>query len=250
MSQTQDTTTTTDFPVTAAEGVSAAVLDTVRQSNQYKNWLASMDRKRYVIKSVHVQSVDMFGPKLGFVKFSADIVNEAGKKVNGIIFMRGGSVGILPILRCGGKLYTVLTVQHRPATGFYEYAEMPAGMLDGSGNFAGVAAKELDEELHLKINEKDLVDLSALAGHTNGYWPSPGACDETIRHFYFTKDVSAEELAEMNGKATGALGENEQITLKIVELDSLPRIPDAKTCLAYYQYRELVEPKLAGTTGT
>ena len=37
----------------------------------------------------------------------------------------------------------------------------------------------------------------------------------------------------MNGRCTGALDENEQITLQIVPLEDLLTYPDAKTLLAY-----------------
>ena len=52
--------------------------------------------------------------------------------------MRGGSVGILVVLECDGTEYTVLTRQARVPMGTANLPEIPAGMLDGSGNFKGV----------------------------------------------------------------------------------------------------------------
>jgi ADP-sugar diphosphatase len=44
------------------------------------------------------------------------------------------------------------------------FLEIPAGMLDEhSGEFAGVAAKELKEETGLEIKEDELIDMTALA---------------------------------------------------------------------------------------
>lgn len=36
----------------------------------------------------------MFGPRPGFVKFIANVVNENGERVPGIVFMRGAAVGM------------------------------------------------------------------------------------------------------------------------------------------------------------
>jgi|JI6StandDraft_1071083.scaffolds.fasta_scaffold00001_23 ADP-sugar diphosphatase len=224
-------------PVFTAEG--GISLDTAVQSKQFQNWLAQVDTNKFQIRSVHFQSVDMFGSvKVGFIKFKADVVDKAGKFIPGIVFMRGGSVGILAVLNCQGKKYSVMTVQPRVPTGRFDFLEIPAGMLDGSGNFAGVAAKELEEELGIKIAEKDLTDLSGLAGCNQGIYLSPGASDETMRFFSFTRDVTEEEMASMNGRCTGLISEGEQITLKIVPLDDLVTVADAKTIVAYALYQK------------
>jgi hypothetical protein len=36
-----------------------------------------------------VQGLDMFGPRVGFIKFSANVEFQ-GRRVPGIVFMRGG----------------------------------------------------------------------------------------------------------------------------------------------------------------
>ena len=90
----------------------------------------------------------MFGPRVGFIKFKAralvDIGGSEGDdgviEVPGIVFMRGGAVGILVILECEGVEYTIVTYQARVPVGDHNLPEIPAGMLDGSGNFKGVAA--------------------------------------------------------------------------------------------------------------
>ncbi|MBS1991126.1 MAG: NUDIX domain-containing protein [Cyanobacteria bacterium SZAS LIN-3] len=228
------------IPVTAEAGINIAF---VTASTQYQDWLASMDDKKFVVNSVHLQSVDMFTPtKLGFIKFKADVTDSKGQRVPGIVFMRGGAVGMLVVLN---KKYAVLTVQPRVPTGSFEFVELPAGMLDGSGNFAGVAAKEIDEELDLKIPASALIDLGAVANYTRGFFVSPGAVDETIRLFCYEVDVSDDELTAMNGKATGLIEEGEQISLKIVDLEDLWKIPDAKTVVAYTLYQKLLASRAA-----
>lgn len=248
MSQNQATQAPVQAPVQAASEAATQptftaeagiALDKAVQSVQFQNWLAQVDSAKFQIRSVHFQSVDMFGPtKIGFIKFKADVVDKGGKFIPGIVFMRGGSVGILAVLTCKGKKYSVMTVQPRVPTGSFDFVEIPAGMLDGSGNFGGVAAKELEEELGIKISEKDLTDLSGLAGCNQGVYLSPGASDETLRFFSFTREVTEEEMASMNGRCTGLITEGEQITLKIVPLDDLITIADAKTIVAYALYQK------------
>lgn len=202
-------------------------------SKVFMDWLNAMDRQRFIIKSVTIQSVDKFGARVAFLKFKADVVDGQDKFVPGIVFARGGSVAVLVVLVCEGRAHAVVTVQPRVATGSFDFVELCAGMLDGSGNFAGVAAKELKEELGIEISEDELTDLSTLSGHPGGVFLSPGACEETIRFFAFCQSVTREELEAMEGRCTGVLEEGEQITLKIVPLDSLVTIADAKTIVAH-----------------
>lgn len=61
------------------------------------------------------------------------------------------------VLECDEKEYTILTIQSRVPIADAAFAEIPAGMLDGSGNFAGIAAKELKEETGIVIEESKYV---------------------------------------------------------------------------------------------
>lgn len=39
----------------------------------FKDWVASIDKDpRLFVEDIHVQSLDMFGPRVGFVKFMAN----------------------------------------------------------------------------------------------------------------------------------------------------------------------------------
>lgn len=244
---------------TAAEGVP---LKDVMSAAIFQSWLAKVKQdERFELRAVHFQSLDRFGPRVGFIKFKADIMGRGRKAVSadvelrddsvspsaseprplpGVVFMRGGSVGILPVFTCPGKgHFAVMAVQPRVPVGSFECLEIPAGMLDGDGNFMGVAAKELKEELGIEINEGDLTDMTALAGYPEGFFPTPGGSDETIRIFAFQRTISQEGLDAMNGKCTGVLDEHEQITLKVVPLCDLWRVGDGKTIVAYTLFKEL-----------
>jgi ADP-sugar diphosphatase len=206
-----------------------------------QEWVSEIDKdKKLFIEEIHIQSIDMFGSRLGFVKFKTVAkINVGGKTgvvvVPGIVFMRGGAVGILVILECEGEEYTILTRQARVPVGVHDLPEIPAGMLDGSGNFKGVAAEEIREECDIEIQEKELVDLTYEAyGETfKGMIPSAGGCDEFVRLYMLRREVDKGVIEQLQGRLTGLASEGERITLQIIKLADMWRItPDGKALTA------------------
>ena len=249
-------------PVTGAVGVDLA---RAIACVPFKEWAASMDTSLRVW-SVHFTDLDFFGARVGFLKFRAD-VRKDGVVLPGIVFMRGGAVAILPVLTCGGERFVVCCRQPRVAIGAAAYLEIPAGMMDGDGNFTGVAAKEMREETGLDIGEHELIDLTAAAARlgaagdagsgglgevraaapadeagpadaahaARGIYPSVGACDEFLRLLYVSRSCTQSELQALRGRVTGNLEEGEVITLEIVPLERLWMCcTDAKTLAALY----------------
>lgn len=147
----------------------------------------------YKLYSIWIQSVDWFGPAIGFIKLKAIIKNsKAGPGLPGVALLRGGSVAVLMILRPEGtsdERYVVLTEQPRIPAGSLQFLEIPAGMLDGETGFSGKAAKEILEETGLRIPKEELIDMTELALRSsrvrdkslkNAMYPSPGGSDEFI----------------------------------------------------------------------
>jgi ADP-sugar diphosphatase len=130
----------------------------------FKDWLKQLETQQSLnLKSILIQNIDMFGPRVGFMKFKGEVTKTVVTELSGlngvksfireekqipnIVFMRGGSVAILVVLTTpNNKKYTLLTRQARFPIGFDHFPEIPAGMLDGNGDFKGVAAKEMEEE--------------------------------------------------------------------------------------------------------
>jgi len=235
-----------EIPVTSDLGVTSENLEKVlREYKPFQEWLARLNHgTRFILRGIHIQTIDMFGPRVGFVKFRLDVVNEQGKFVPGIVFMRGGAVAILVILHCEGRDYTLLTVQPRVPLGDFECVELPAGMIDGMGHFAGVAAKEMKEETGLDMNPEELIDLTQLAWSDKfpGILPSPGGCDEFLRLYLYRRTITRSELDSFEGKATGELEEGEMIKLKVLPLEQLwLSTADAKALTALLLYNKLKE---------
>lgn len=212
------------------------------RSAPFQEWVRDLSPD-FQVSRIIFQSVDIVGPpdarKVLFIKFAADVVDGCNRFIPGIVCMRGGAVAILVILECEDIEYTLLTVQPRFPIGCFAFPEIPAGMLDGSGDFAGKAAEELRQETGLEITTRGLTDLTQIfyRGWWPGMYPSPGGCDECIRIFLHREKITPSGLAQLQGKCTGVLEEGEQITLKVIPLQMLPlETPDAKSIVALALY--------------
>ena len=215
----------------------------------------------YRLKSVTIQSVDRFGEKLGFVKLKALVQNEArpNKKVStlpGIVFLRGGSVAMLMILRpsdSNTERWVIMTEQPRIPSGSLRFLEIPAGMIDDNSTFRGAAANEIREETGLTVHANELQDLTKLAldqieGLDSqeelqiGMYPSPGGCDEFIAIFLWEKILDRQEIESLKGRLSGTrTGESEMITVRILPYEDLWKVGarDAKTLAAWSLYEAL-----------
>lgn len=201
----------------------------------------------YALRSITIQSYDLFGPRLGFVKLTATVSNGAGETLPAAALLRGPSVAMLFMLVPddvspeSDERYVVLTVQPRVPAGSLGFVELPAGMVDDAGSFKGAAALEIQEELGVTIHEDELTSLSDLAipnsdnteGLANAMFPSAGGCDEHITIFSHERRIPREQLKEWSGRLTGLRSHGEKITLKVVPMKDAWRegARDAK-CLA------------------
>jgi ADP-sugar diphosphatase len=263
-------TTFTLYGSVAVKSIPEISEDQIRSFPAFKTWLETLQRllglqaesshhshsSPFKLRSITIQSGDFFGAKrLGFLKLKAEITNDTGEYLPGSVFLRGGSVCMLLILqpddvKDGDEDYVVLTIQPRIAAGSLGFVELPAGMLDDHGTFAGGAAQEIKEETGLEIPEQDLTDMTSLAvGETNlggehlqqAIYPSPGACDEFIPIFMVRKIMGRGEIESVKGKLTGLREHGEKITLKICRLNELWKIGarDGKALAAVALYEGL-----------
>lgn len=125
-------------------------------------------------------------------------------------------------------------------------------MLDDAGSFSGGAAKEIEEETGLKVQQDELIDLTALAFEhesqessgeqlPKAMYPSAGGCDEFVPIFLYQKKIPRKQLQEWQGKLTGLRDHGEKITLKVVRLEDLWRegARDSKSLSAWALYEGL-----------
>lgn len=212
---------------------------------------------------------------IGFLKLNANVSTaSSNSRLPGVIFLRGPAVAMLVVLIPDDapadqldEAYVLLTVQPRIATGSLGFVELPAGMIDGDSNFAGVAAKEIQEELGLVIKQTELTCLTdkvldiktaregtraKQAGDSKtdatkaenisfGMYPSAGGCDEYIKIFSHETRVPRNTLQEWEGKYGGLRDEGEMITLKLVPLTDLwlEGAMDSKALAAVALYQQI-----------
>ncbi|WOL19171.1 hypothetical protein Cni_G27968 [Canna indica] len=233
--------------VVAAPGVSDSDLRIAINSSLFKQWLKNMQSERGLLaggqmslRQVYIQGVDMFGRGVGFLKFKADVFEkETQKKIPGIVFARGPAVAVLILLESQGKSYVVLTEQPRVPVGKL-ILELPAGMLDGEhGDVVGTAVREVEEEIGISLNKKDMVNLTAFLDPVTGckVFPSPGGCDEELSLFLYRGNVKEEIINSLQGKEMGLREQGELIKVHVVPYDTLWRTTaDAKALAAIALY--------------
>lgn len=233
--------------IVAAPGVSASEFRNAIESSLFQQWLKNIQTESGILangtmalKQVLIQGVDMFGKRVGFLKFKADVLDKkTGTKVPGIVFARGPAVAVLILLESEGKTYAVVTEQVRVPAGKL-ILELPAGMLDDDNHdVVGTAVREVEEETGIHLNLEDMVDLTAFLDPSTGcrVFPSPGGSDEEISLFLYRGNASKETITQLQGKETGLREHGELIKVHVVPYDKLwCSTPDAKALMAIALY--------------
>lgn len=211
----------------------------------------------YELKGIEIQSYDLVG-KEGkkrplFIKLKANVENAKGEFIPAVVFLRGGSVAVLIIVRPTDSLderYVIMTEQARIPAGSLSFMEIPAGMIDpDDASFGGTAARELEEEVGLKLKEEDLINMTELAlkGHEteemlqDAMYPSPGGCDEFISIYLWEREMDRMQIDGLRGKLGGVRSEREHIRIRLLNYEKLLQVGarDGKTLAAWSLYEYL-----------
>jgi ADP-sugar diphosphatase len=177
----------------------------------------------WTLKEIKIHSVTVFPTgKIGFMTVEAILRKEtAPKSLDRVVFLRGGSVAVLMILRpkdSRTERYVILTEQPRIGAGGMSFLEIPAGMLDDSNEVKGKAIEEIEEETGLTVQKDELINMTELALETDtdekvqrAMYPSPANLDEFIPLLLWEKELDRKEIEGLKGKLTGLRKHNEDL---------------------------------------
>ena len=216
----------------------------------------------YFLRWINIEAFNDFGtkekPNLLFMKIFAQVTTDHGEYLPGVVFLRGGSVAVLMILRPQDaplERYVIMVEQARIAAGSLQFMEIPAGMIDKEKNFKIAAVKEIQEEIGLVPKANELVNMTSLAvdgapvqeGIQDAMYPSPGGCDEFINIFLWEKEMDRLDIEGLKGKLMGERAEAERITVRLLEYEKLVSVGarDGKTLAAWslYEYLKRIHPE-------
>ncbi len=219
----------------------------VLESRIYREWLEA-SQKKFVVTKVHFSSVDFLrkGRQPLFIKLTATATLPDGRPVHGIVLVRGNAVGILVVLRCEGKKYLLLVRQPRFAISEQASLEIPAGILDWTGDYRKVALSELKEEAQIDAEESELIDLMDFwyQGKSDGFAASCGLLDERIRLYAIERDVTPEQLRAMDGKDQQYTEEIEWIRTEVLPYEEAARqFVDGKNLIALFLYERWLQSR-------
>lgn len=224
------------FAAEIAEADKSIVLN----SRIYKEWLEAT-QKKFKVSKVHFASVDFLlkGRQPLFIKLEATATLPDDRPVHGIVLVRGHAVGVLVVLRCEGRPYLLLVRQPRFAISEQGSLEIPAGILDWTGDYRKVALSELKEEAQIEADDSELIDLTDFwyQGSSVGFAGSCGLLDERIRLYAIERDVTPEELKAMDGKDQQYTEEIEWIKTEVLPYEEAARkFIDGKNLIAMFMY--------------
>lgn len=219
----------------------------VLESRIYREWQEA-SQKKFVVTKVHFSSVDFLrkGRQPLFIKLTATATLPDGRPVHGIVLVRGNAVGILVVLRCEGQKYLLLVRQPRFAIGEQASLEIPAGILDWTGDYRKVALSELKEEAQIDAEESELIDLMDFwyQGKSDGFAASCGLLDERIRLYAIERDVTPEQLRAMDGKDQQYTEEIEWIRTEVLPYEEAARqFVDGKNLIALFLYERWLQSR-------
>jgi hypothetical protein len=111
------------------EGLQEGELKAFCASVLFQNWLNSIGTE-FTIRRINILSITHKhdGDPI-FAKLDVEAYGTEDQRLPGIVFLRGGSVAILPIISSieTGQRYIIFTQQSRLAIGESAFLEIPAG---------------------------------------------------------------------------------------------------------------------------
>jgi len=209
--------------------------DLLDQSTLISKWIKRVNQQ-FVIKKIVIESIDLFpGPRIGFIELTVDYLylNHSYKE-RFVLSGKAVSIVLLAKVPENGLIYTLLVEQPRLGVGKL-VKEFPAGMVDDSEDYKGVALKELEEECGIVAEGDELVQIGDFL------YSDPSSVDDSSVFFIYKRNMSLEELDGLNNRVKGD-GYDEQITTHVIPLTDVPNTSsDLVTISMAYQCIDMIK---------
>jgi ADP-sugar diphosphatase len=204
----------------------------VIEDPKFKLWIKEQD-PAFDVEQIEVQATTWAGTSLKFATLSCQLV---GAPFPWTVFLRGGSVAVLVLIKTPSEVYSLVVHQACFPVGLSDFVSIPAGMLDNDGNFAGVAAREIKEETGQIIEADNLVEMGFC-------YLSPGGSDEGLTVYLAQIEMSEEEVERLQKQTAGKLEEGELIVLEACKFEDLLNVAatDSKAHIAYALWKKMTE---------
>ncbi|OHS95629.1 hydrolase, NUDIX family protein [Tritrichomonas foetus] len=229
-----------NFPVNYPKGLND---DLISRSILLPTWSHSL-HPEIQIQSIDIKTADIFpGNRIGFFESDVNYKIPSNNQKNDFLFfnerimMSGGSASIIVLIKCieTNDIYTVLVQQPRIGSGGLQF-EYPAGLTDDSTDFRSTAARELEEECGISLNENDLenelLNISEMVnGNDDKYFTNAKMFFEATSMFLVRKKMKFSQIKELEGRY-GGVDEEEQITNHIFLFDEVINVSKDPTTLS------------------
>ena len=213
-------------------------------SHSMKSWIQKVSNGDLIVKEITITHADFVAVPIEvsklvkrrpcFIALQVDCVSrDTGHPLHQLVLLRGCLIVFIPIVKCEGELYVVLSVAPRPAVAEMRYVELPKGTSDPERNFIGGAAQLLLKHGVLsQSNLRKFTKISELECN-------PSVADEQIEVYYYETDVTSEWLRSAIRTMDGSQN-TDVISLKIVPLSTAWRLTrDTRSLAALSLYEEI-----------
>jgi len=223
-----------EVPVVKSSSAITTSLREITNTSFFREWVKKL-APEFTVSRIEIQSADVIGLKVRFIKMRAYITDKSGEEVPGVIFLRGKSVSVLVVLRSAHdpkKRFVVVTKHTRAPIGEYSHEEIPVGMDDGGP--LGTVRELVENEIGIDADSFHPINMNkAIFGEDKPIYTSPGATDEGMRFYLIELTLSQDHLSAIENKSkSGTI-----LALKLINLDDVTfQCNDAKTILAVHLY--------------
>ncbi|KAJ8113807.1 hypothetical protein OPT61_g4152 [Boeremia exigua] len=161
---------------------------------------------------------------------------------------RAGSIAVLMIFRpldAREQRYAITTQQARTPVDSLRFPKIPTGMLDRKGVFTGESAKAIEKLTGIKIEQRELVNLTELALSESNtkelLYSNPRGSDDFTRIYLWEKELSRQLLQEIVENLANQTTQGNTITVKLSTYDNMwsECVRDARSITAWALYEGL-----------